>query len=177
MAAHLQLEQHESAASLALVGLGANLGDARNTLLAAVLQLSQLPGVSGIRRSHLYQTAPLEAGGNDFINAVVELRTSLTAEDLLEHLLALELVFGRERSFRNAPRTLDLDLLLYGHDDLWLEMQTNKLTLPHPRLHQRAFALVPLLELRPDLHLGTRGPAVSYLNQVADQKIRRLPEA
>jgi len=128
------------------VALGANLGDARATVRAALAALDGLPQTRLLRASSLYRTAPWEASGPDFINAVAEVETGLSAPALLRALQALELDAGRERPYRNAPRTLDLDLLLYGD----ARIDSTELTVPHPRLRERAFVLVPLAEIAPE---------------------------
>jgi 2-amino-4-hydroxy-6-hydroxymethyldihydropteridine diphosphokinase len=152
-------------------GLGANLGDAAGTVLQAVQDLSQLPGTALVARSSLYRSSPVQAEGPDFINAVAELRTTLSPLELLHQLQALELAHGRQRPFHHAPRTLDLDLLLMGCQ----QVASAELTLPHPRLHQRAFVLLPLLELAPDLVHPTLGALQQYLPTVAHQSIEKLP--
>lgn len=153
----------------AYVGIGANLGDARATVRAAIERLRPL----GARRwSALYRSAPVDAAGPDFINAVAELDTPLDAVVLLRALQAIEADFGRERPYRNAPRTLDLDLLLYGDH----VAGGGELVLPHPRLHRRAFVLRPLLELVPDIAAPDLGPLQPWLDAVADQPIERLIE-
>jgi 2-amino-4-hydroxy-6-hydroxymethyldihydropteridine diphosphokinase len=129
----------------AYVALGANLGDAQQAVRAAMDRLDALPQTRVTARSSLYRTAPVGASGPDFINAVVRLQTALTAPDLLDRLLAIELDAGRERPFPNAPRTLDLDLLLYGD----ARIDSARLTVPHPRMRERAFVLVPLAEIAP----------------------------
>ena len=129
------------------VGLGANLGDAAATVQAAFDALDALPGTHCVARSSLYRTAPVDAAGPDYINAVAELRSMLEPELLLAALQSVEARFGRERPYRHAPRTLDLDLLLYGVR----RIATPTLTLPHPRLHERAFVVTPLAEIAPDL--------------------------
>lgn len=154
------------------VGLGANLGDARATLEAALTALAALPGTRLQARSSFYRTAPVDAGGPDYVNAVAELRSSLAPEALLDALQAIEQRHGRERPYRNAPRTLDLDLLLVGA----LRLDTPRLTLPHPRLHQRAFVLAPLDELAPALVIEGLGAVHSLLAGCADQAIERLAE-
>ncbi|HYF20979.1 MAG TPA: 2-amino-4-hydroxy-6-hydroxymethyldihydropteridine diphosphokinase [Ramlibacter sp.] len=130
---------------VAYVGLGANLGDARSAVMQAFEALAAFPETAVTRRSSLYRTTPVEASGPDFINAVAELRTRLDAFTLLDHLQRLELAAGRERPYRNAPRTLDLDLLLYGD----ARIDSPRLSVPHPRMRQRAFVLVPLAEIAP----------------------------
>jgi 2-amino-4-hydroxy-6-hydroxymethyldihydropteridine diphosphokinase len=154
----------------AFVGLGANLGDARATLDAALRSLAILPASTLERRSSFYRTAPIDAGGPDYLNAVVELTTQLAPHDLLGHLQDIETMHGRERSYVNAPRTLDLDLLLYGG----ARIETPTLTLPHPRLHERAFVLAPLAEIWPGGSIPGRGRVADLLAGVADQRIERL---
>ena len=134
--------------SRAYVGLGANLGgDLLATLTLAAQALSALPGSRLVAVSSAWRSAPVDAGGPDFLNAVAGLDTALPPVELLDALQAIELAHGRQRPYRNAPRTLDLDLLLY--DDVVLD--TPRLTLPHPRLGERAFVLRPLLEIAPEL--------------------------
>jgi 2-amino-4-hydroxy-6-hydroxymethyldihydropteridine diphosphokinase len=154
----------------AYIGIGANLGDARANVLDAVERLRVLPGVTLEAVSSLYRTAPIDSSGDDYINAVARLSTSLPAQALLEGLFAIEQAHGRERPYFNAPRTLDLDLLLYGDE----QIATDTLTVPHPRMHQRAFVLVPLLELAPDAMLPGLGRAADFAAGVADQGIIRL---
>ena len=155
---------------LAYVGLGANLGDARATLVAALDQLRGLDGVSALRASSFYRSASVGAPGPDYVNAVAELRTTLSAHELLASLQRIEAAHGRTRSHANAPRTLDLDLLL--HDDAVLATPT--LTLPHPRLHERAFVLVPLAELAPDAVVPGAGRVADLLAGVAGQRLDKL---
>ena len=132
------------------VGLGANLGDARATLHAAFDALAALEQVQCIARSSLYRSAPIDAAGPDFVNAVAELRCPLEPHALLAALQAIEIKFGRERQYRHAPRTLDLDLLLFGDR----RSADATLVLPHPRLQKRAFVLSPLAELAAELTLA-----------------------
>jgi 2-amino-4-hydroxy-6-hydroxymethyldihydropteridine diphosphokinase len=148
----------------AFVGLGANLGDAQASIQHALAGLQSVADTELIRASGLYRSAPWEADGPDYTNAVALLGTRLTAPDLLDVLQALEQRAGRERPYPNAPRTLDLDLLLYGS----ASVQSARLTVPHPRLWQRAFVLVPLAELAPE-----RVPAEA-LEAVAGQAVRRI---
>lgn len=134
----------------AYVALGANLGDAQAAVSQAMDALDKLPLSRVVRRSSLYRTAPVArnagpADGPDYINAVVALDTRLPALDLLDQLQALEQAAGRERSYPDAPRTLDLDLLLYGD----IRIDSARLSVPHPRMAQRAFVLVPLAEIAP----------------------------
>ena len=130
----------------AFVALGANLGDAKQTVLAAAQALGQSPSCQLVALSRLYRTAPLEAQGPDFVNAVVHIRTSQTAPRLLLTLQALEQSAGRQRPYLNAPRTLDLDILLYGEG----QISSPTLSIPHPRMMARAFVLHPLADVLPD---------------------------
>lgn len=131
---------------IAYVAIGANLGDALQTVVQACDALTRLPGTRLTGRSRLYRTAPYEAQGPDFVNAVAQIETHLTAPDLLDALQALENQAGRQRPYFHAPRTLDLDLLFYGQ----ARMDSARLTLPHPRWRERAFVLYPLADLAPD---------------------------
>ncbi len=170
---HLAAASTAASAPLAYVGLGANLGLPIEALRQALVSLRSLPETRLEAVSSPYRTAPLEASGPDFINAVAALRTHLAPEVLLRHLLSIEQAHGRERPYRNAPRTLDLDLLLYGDSVL----NTPSLILPHPRLHQRQFVLVPLLELNPQLSIVGLGALRDLSNALPDQPIERLDES
>jgi 2-amino-4-hydroxy-6-hydroxymethyldihydropteridine diphosphokinase len=154
----------------AYIGLGANLGDARASVEAALLRLDGLPQTRLDAVSSLYATAPVDAGGGDYVNAVARIETALPAQALLRHLLDIERDFGRERPGYNAPRTLDLDLLLYGEE----RIDAPGLIVPHPRMTQRAFVLVPLLQLDPLIAIPGAGPAQGFLPDVAAQAIRVL---
>ena len=155
----------------AFVALGSNLDDPRKHVLQAMDELSKLPGTQVLRRSSLYRTAPVgEPDQPDFINAVVQLDTALDPLELLDGLLAIERRHGRVRSRRNAPRTLDLDLLLY--DDRTFD--TPGLQLPHPRMHERAFVLLPLTEIAPEASIPGRGPVAALLPGVAGQRLVRV---
>jgi 2-amino-4-hydroxy-6-hydroxymethyldihydropteridine diphosphokinase len=156
---------------IAWVGIGANLGDARANVLDAIERLSRLPGATLLQTSSLYRTAPIDSSGDDYVNAVASLDTDLDAHALLQALSAIEQAHGRERPYRNAPRTLDLDLLLYG-DGIIGDAPT--LIVPHPRMHERAFVLAPLAELEPDLVIPGRGAVRALLATVGDQGIARL---
>jgi 2-amino-4-hydroxy-6-hydroxymethyldihydropteridine diphosphokinase len=149
----------------AFIGLGANLGDARATLARALQDLAQLPATERIGASRVYRSAPLDAGGPDYLNAVARLSTRLSAPELLVQLQRLEAAAGRERPYRNAPRTLDLDLLLYGTG----RIDSERLTVPHPRWRERAFVLLPLRELAPAL------VPEADLAAVAGQRVAPLP--
>ncbi len=155
--------------TIAYVGLGSNLGDRVANVEAAFAAIAALPGTSLAARSSLYETAPLDADGADYVNAVAHVRTMLAPLDLLHALQAIETAAGRLRPYPNAPRTLDLDLLLYGDVDL----DSAELLLPHPRLHERAFVLEPLLELAPDLRL--RGESTAALRaRLGPQRVAKL---
>jgi 2-amino-4-hydroxy-6-hydroxymethyldihydropteridine diphosphokinase len=134
------------------------LGDPARTLDEAMGVLDREPGLSVLRRSALYLSAPLEAQGPDFVNAVVQLSTTLCAPDLLRVLQRVEQDFGRERPYRNSPRSLDLDLLLYGD----ARSESESLAVPHPRMLERAFVLVPLAEIAPQRVTAAQLRAVSH---------------
>lgn len=148
----------------AFVALGANLGDAQETVQSAIQSMAQLSNTKLVSSSSLYRTAPVESSGADYINAVVKISSALPAYALLKLLQNLEQTAGRERPYRNAPRTLDLDLLLYGD----AQIQSDLLTVPHPRMGQRAFVLVPLSEIAPER------VSQAQLRAVGDQQIARL---
>jgi len=156
----------------AYVALGANLGAAAATVSAAAAALAEIPGTRLLAVSSLYQTAPLGLKHQpDFINAVAAVDTTLPPGQFLEALFALEARFGRCRSVPNAPRTLDLDLLLYGE----ILQDEAYLTLPHPRLHERAFVLAPLAEIATDCQIPGRGGVLDLLAACSGQRIVRLP--
>lgn len=153
------------------IALGANLGDAGETLRAAVRALADQPGVSVVAAAAHYRTAPVGLLDQpDFINSVVAVESTHTAQQLLSVLFAIEQDFGRQRSVANGPRTLDLDLLLHG-DTL---SHDAALTLPHPRMHERAFVLAPLAEIAPELVIPGRGKVADLLAACADQRIERI---
>lgn len=148
------------------IGLGANLGERAGALRCALAAIAALPGTSVRRVSSLYRSAPVDAGGPDYLNAVAEIATILAPQALLEALQAIEHAAGRQRPYRNAPRTLDLDILLWG--DPALVIATATLTVPHPRMAERAFVLLPLAEILPE-----RVPQAA-LQAVAAQRIEQL---
>jgi 2-amino-4-hydroxy-6-hydroxymethyldihydropteridine diphosphokinase len=155
----------------AFIGLGSNLGDPESRVRQAIAALAELPQVQLAAASSLYRSAPLgHADQADFVNAVARLSTGLAPQPLLAALLAIEARFGRERSFRNAPRTLDLDLLLYDAQTI----AEPGLVVPHPRMHERAFVLAPLVEIAPACVIPGRGPATNWLARCRDQSIERL---
>jgi len=149
---------------LAALGVGANLGDPRTAVRKAIEDLAQLPGTVTVAVSSLYRSAPLDADGPDYVNAVVQVRTALSPDALLAALQAIEQQAGRERPYRNAPRTLDLDILLYGEHRL----DRDDLQIPHPRMWQRAFVVLPLAEIAPDL------VSPAQVQAVAGQGLRAL---
>jgi 2-amino-4-hydroxy-6-hydroxymethyldihydropteridine diphosphokinase len=156
----------------AFVALGSNLQDPQQQVVRAFAELDGLPETRVTAMSRLYRTAPLGYDDQpDFINAVAELSTTLAPERLLRQLLALETAQGRERPFPNAPRVLDLDLLLY--DDL--EMHTPELTLPHPRMHERGFVLFPLADIAPDMDIPGQGRVRDLLLNCPEQGVERVP--
>jgi 2-amino-4-hydroxy-6-hydroxymethyldihydropteridine diphosphokinase len=148
----------------AYVALGANLGNARQTVQHALLDIGNLPHTRLVAASSLYQTAPIDSSGPDYINAVAHIATHLPAPLLLQALRQLELAAGRQRPYANAPRTLDLDLLLYGS----AQISSDALTVPHPRMHLRSFVLQPLAEVAPGL------VSAEDLHAVASQGVFRL---
>jgi len=145
-------------------GLGANLGQARLSLDSAILALGKLPETLLVGCSSFYQSAPFQADGPDYINAVVHLQTRLNAIELLRAFQRLEDLAGRERPYRNAPRKLDIDLLLFGDGNI----QSSALQVPHPRMRERAFVLLPMSELAPEL------VTTDELRGVQDQVVNRL---
>jgi 2-amino-4-hydroxy-6-hydroxymethyldihydropteridine diphosphokinase len=157
-------------AAKAFVGLGANIGDPEEQIRGALDALGRIAETRVARASSLWRSAPVGyAAQPDFVNAVAELETGQAPRALLEALLAIEKRFGRERGFANAPRTLDLDLLLYG--DRVLSEQG--LQVPHPRMHERAFVLAPLVEIAPEIEIPGKGAAAAMLARCGDQKIER----
>jgi 2-amino-4-hydroxy-6-hydroxymethyldihydropteridine diphosphokinase len=161
-----------SDARRAYIGVGANLGFSRDAVLNALADLSRLPDTEFVAASGLYLSEPIDATGPDFINAVAEIETRLSARDLLAHLWSLEKIAGRVRTERNAPRTLDLDLLLYGTEVI----KSDDLTVPHPRLSERAFVLRPLMELDPTLVVPGYGAVAELAGRLADQRVTRLAD-
>lgn len=157
--------------SIAYVGIGANLGDPHARVRLAFDELDAIPGTRVTARSSLYRTAPIGADGQpDYVNAVACIDTALAPAALLVALRSIEDRHGRDRPYRNAPRTLDLDLLLYERERIF----TDELTVPHPRMHERAFVLVPLLEIAPGAAIPGLGPAGEFLDRCADQPTQKL---
>lgn len=165
---------------IAYIGLGSNLEDPHSQLQRAFVDLEGLPDTRLVARSALYRSAPVGCPDQpdlssqpDFVNAVAKISTDLTPQALLQALLYIEHQHGRERTFRNAPRTLDLDVLLY--DDV--QLHEHGLTIPHPQMHRRAFVLQPLLEIAPDISIPGVGQAQRSLQACRDQVLERLPDA
>jgi 2-amino-4-hydroxy-6-hydroxymethyldihydropteridine diphosphokinase len=155
----------------AFIALGSNLGDPESKVRLGFAALAELPQVQLVAASSLYRSAPVgHADQPDFVNAVVQLSTGLAPQALLAALLAVEQCFGRERTFRNAPRTLDLDLLLYDAQTI----AEPGLVLPHPRMHERAFVLAPLVEIAPACVIPGKGPAAVWLARCRDQSVMRI---
>ena len=158
----------------AYVALGSNLGDPQATVRAALAALADLSHARPVASSALYRSAPVGLRNQpDFINAVAAIDTRLAPLALLDALFAIEARFGRRRDFHHAPRTLDLDLLLYGD----LRCADDRLALPHPRMHERAFVLLPLLELAPAIAIPGLGRAADWLESVRGQILTRIEPA
>jgi len=162
---------------IAFIGLGSNLEDPHRQLHLAFADLEGLPDTRLVARSSLYRSAPLGCPGQpdvssqpDFVNAVAKIATNLSPQALLLALLHIENQHGRKRTFRNAPRTLDLDVLLY--DDM--QLHEHGLTIPHPQMHLRAFVLRPLLEIAPDIGIPGVGQAQRSLQACQDQVLERI---
>ncbi|MFN2643531.1 MAG: 2-amino-4-hydroxy-6-hydroxymethyldihydropteridine diphosphokinase [Burkholderiales bacterium] len=155
----------------AYIGIGSNLDEPRAQVERALKELTQVPRSRLAARSSLYRSAPVGYETQpDFVNAVARLDTELAPATLLQELQAIEHRHGRRRSFANAPRTLDLDLLLYGGECI----TSAKLVVPHPRMHERAFALVPLLEIAPNVEIPGRASAAVCAAALRDQQLERL---
>mgnify|MGYP000861045608 FL=1 len=155
----------------AYVAFGANLGDPAAAFRFACTRIDALPRTRLVARSSLYRTVPIGVGGQpDYLNAVVAIETRLAPLTLLEALLAIEIEGGRTRPLVLAPRTLDLDLLLYGEQYI----DEPELSVPHPRMHERAFVIAPLAEIAPDLIVPGRGPVAALLAGAGDQVVTRL---
>ena len=158
----------------AFIGLGSNLEDPRSQLQRAFAELDGLADTRLIVRSSLYRSAPLGYPDQpEFVNAVAKVATALTPQALLQALLKIEHEHGRERTFRNAPRTLDMDILLY--DDM--QLHEHGLTIPHPQMHLRAFVLQPLLEIAPDIGIPGIGQAVMAFERCRDQVLEAVADA
>jgi 2-amino-4-hydroxy-6-hydroxymethyldihydropteridine diphosphokinase len=148
----------------AYVAVGANLGEPAQAVRDALVRLSALPDTTVTRQSSLYRTAPLDSSGPEYVNAVAKVQTRMSAPELLARMQEIERDAGRDRPYRNAPRTLDLDLLLFGAG----RIDSATLQVPHPRMWQRAFVLVPLAEIAPEC------VAPELLTAVSEQRIQRI---
>lgn len=156
--------------ALAFIGLGGNIGDTKQLIKDAIVCLAQYPELRILTRSCMYQSAPVDAEGDDFINAVISLETQISPEELLRICQQVEQSFGRERPYVNAPRTLDLDVLAYDQ----VAINNDALTIPHPRMIERSFVLYPLLEIAPDIDLPGFGKLTKYIPNVKHQRIEKV---
>ncbi|MDP3621906.1 MAG: 2-amino-4-hydroxy-6-hydroxymethyldihydropteridine diphosphokinase [Polynucleobacter sp.] len=154
----------------AFIGFGGNLGDTRQIITDAIVCLALRNQLQIIQKSCFYQSAPVDAAGGDYINSVVHVETELSPYGLLHVCQTIEQQFGRERPYENAPRTLDLDILFFEG----VAQGDTELTLPHPRITERSFVLLPLLEIAPDFFLPEFGELKQYLPKVAHQRIEKL---
>lgn len=151
------------------IGLGANLGDELSYINKAISKLVECDDIELLATSSAYKTSPVESDGEDYLNAVIQINTSLDPFELLSIMQKIELDLGRQRPYKNAPRTIDLDILLF--DDM--QIKGDRLTIPHPRITQRAFVLVPLRELNPDLEIGGQSLETWIANLPCNQKIEK----
>lgn len=162
----------------AYVALGANLGKARLTLQQVIDEIGQADDNQLIKQSAFYSSPPFGEGadGPDYVNAVVLIQTRMPPMELLDYLQSLELSHGRERLYRNAPRTIDLDILLYGDQTI----EQERLHIPHPRMQERAFVLLPLHDIDPDLSwhdpIGTLYQLNECIARMPEQTIHRMDE-
>jgi 2-amino-4-hydroxy-6-hydroxymethyldihydropteridine diphosphokinase len=157
--------------ALALIALGSNLQQPEQQVSKAIQVLAETPGLHLLKASSLYATAPVGYDNQpDFINAVIQVSTEIPAPELMQLLLSVEQTFGRERPFPNAPRILDLDLLDYDG----LQMATDLLTLPHPRMHERGFVILPLAEIVPDFVLPQGQTVVEWATEFPHDDVRKL---
>lgn len=157
--------------AIAYIALGSNLQQPAQQVQLALQALQTLPHTQVLKASSLYQTTPVGYDNQpDFINAVASIETQLQPQALLAALLAIEQQFGRERPFANAPRILDLDVLLYANE----VMHTPTLTLPHPRMHERGFVMLPLAEIAPELILPNGSSVVELAQQCQQQGVLKL---
>ena len=157
-----------------ILSLGSNLGDREHNLQGAVDALRDTPDVQVVQASPVYATEPVDApaGSGEYLNIVILADTTLSVDTLLDRAHAIEQAFGRERSEPGAPRTLDVDLITYGNKAI----ETDELTIPHPRAHERAFVLAPWLDIEPEAVLPGRGPVADLLGAVGTKGVRRLED-
>lgn len=157
--------------STAIIALGSNLNQPAEQIIQAAKQIAMLPEINFFQLSSLYQTKPVGyLEQPDFINAVAKIKTTYTPSELLHQLQAIEQQFGRERHFKNAPRTLDLDIIDFNHQQL----NTQELQLPHPRAHERGFVMIPLAEIEPDYTLISYGQAKTLASKLSNTDIYKL---
>jgi 2-amino-4-hydroxy-6-hydroxymethyldihydropteridine diphosphokinase len=155
----------------AFIALGSNLQDPQAQVERALQTIANTPNIKLIKASSLFKTAPIGYDNQpDFINAVAEIETDLSPLELLHSLLEIETQHGRERPFPNAPRVLDLDVLLYGN----IELNTAELTLPHPRMYTRGFVMLPLAEIAPKINIGNHGYADELASKCDNQGVSKL---
>ena len=156
----------------AFLSLGSNIGDRHHNLLAAIGLLAEKPSVELVNYSSVYETDPVGYEDQDlFLNMVIEIYTNLSPFELLELCLKTELSLGRKREIRWGPRTIDLDILLYNQENI----ETEKLFIPHPRMAERAFVLVPLYEVAGDIELpGKREPLTLLIDRLPDKEGVRI---
>jgi 2-amino-4-hydroxy-6-hydroxymethyldihydropteridine diphosphokinase len=152
------------------LGLGGNVGDAKQTLKDAIICLAQNPHIEVTSRSCYYKSEPINASGDDFVNSVISITTSLDPLTLLKVCQSVEDTFGRERPFPNAPRTIDIDILTYDQ----LDHNQPELTIPHPRMVERLFVLLPLLEIEPEIALQGVGPLKDLVKSLTSQRIEKI---
>lgn len=158
--------------TVAIIALGSNLNNPIQQIQDAIKKIIALPQIHSLKLSSLYQTTPIGyVDQPDFINAVARIETHYSAPELLARLQEIEQLFGRERSFRNAPRTLDLDIIDYNNE-IWY---SHHLTLPHPQAHKRAFVIYPLAEIEPDYILSTHGTAQNIAKLLNHEGIKIIP--
>ncbi|AGF48545.1 2-amino-4-hydroxy-6-hydroxymethyldihydropteridine pyrophosphokinase [Candidatus Kinetoplastibacterium oncopeltii TCC290E] len=153
------------------IGLGSNQGDSISIINNAISDLFCIFGSHSIK-SKMYISSPIKAEGPDFINAVVKIFTNKVPLDLLETLQILEKKYGRQRMYKNSPRTLDLDILLYSQKSI----RSKELTIPHPRMQERAFVLKPIIDIDPYIEIPYYGKAQNLLSNIKDQYIKEIDE-
>lgn len=162
-----------AAHTAAFIALGSNLGEPRQKVQQGFSALAALPKTRMLARSSLYGSTPVGyADQPDFVNAVAAIETLLPPLELLRALLGIEQQYGRQRGVQNGPRTLDLDLLLYGG----LQHHEAGLTIPHPRMHERAFVLLPLVEIDPECVIPGKGRAADWLAKCTDQALHKIDD-
>ncbi|MFM2344239.1 MAG: 2-amino-4-hydroxy-6-hydroxymethyldihydropteridine pyrophosphokinae FolK [Pseudomonadota bacterium] len=157
----------------AYVGLGSNIGDGIQNLNDAMIFIAQNPNIFIVQKSNFYQSKPFQTDGDDYTNSAIKIKTTYKPLELLSFLQYIELQFGRERPYKYAPRTLDLDLLIYEDEEYHIH-NCDKLNLPHPQITLRAFVLMPLLDLDENISIPHKGKAQEYIDSVASQEIKKI---